>query len=78
MTKKIFLDYDQAALDRQYNQRAWVTNADELIRRYATRSDAVRARLGEPESIAYGAAPNETVDLYLNGVLQQRPHTKLS
>jgi len=64
MTKKIFLEYDQAALDRQYNQRAWVTNADELIRRYATRSDAVRARLGAPESIAYGPAPMETFDLF--------------
>lgn len=64
MTDKIFLDYDQAALDRQYNQRAWVTNADELIRRYVTMSDAVRARLGEPENIAYGSAPTETFDLY--------------
>ena len=24
MSDKVFLDYDQAALDRQYNQRAWV------------------------------------------------------
>jgi arylformamidase len=64
MTNKVFLDYDQAALDRQYNQRAWVTNADELIRRYVTMSDTVRARLGDPETIAYGAAPTETFDLY--------------
>jgi arylformamidase len=64
MTDKVFLDYDQAALDRQYNQRAWVANADELIRRYVIASDAARARLGEPEGIAYGAAPTETFDLY--------------
>jgi arylformamidase len=64
MTDKVFLDYDQTALDRQYNQRAWVANADELIRRYVVASDAVRARLGEPDSIAYGAAPTETFDLY--------------
>jgi arylformamidase len=64
MNEKVFLDYDQAALDRQYNQRAWVTNADELIRRYVIASDAVRARLGEPECIAYAAAPTETLDLY--------------
>jgi arylformamidase len=64
MNEKIFLDYDQAALDRQYNQRAWVTNADELIRRYAATSDAVRARLGAPESVAYGSEPMETFDLY--------------
>jgi len=64
MTDKVFLDYDQAALDRQYDQRAWVPNAAELILRYAAMSDAVRARLGEPETIAYGAAPTETLDLY--------------
>ena len=64
MTDKVFLDYDQAELDRQYNQRAWVANADELIHRYTMMSDAVRARLGEPESIAYGATPVETLDLY--------------
>jgi arylformamidase len=64
MTDKVFLDYDQAELDRQYNQRAWVANADEYIRRYATMSEAARARLGEPESVAYGAAAAETFDLY--------------
>jgi arylformamidase len=64
MNEKVFLDYDQAELDRQYNQRAWVTNADELIRRYVAASEAARARLGEPESVAYGAAPTETFDLY--------------
>jgi arylformamidase len=64
MTDKVFLDYDQDELDRQYNQRAWVTNADELIRHYVTMSDAVRARLGEPDSVAYGSAPTETFDLY--------------
>ena len=64
MNDKVFLDYDQADLDRQYNQRAWVTNADELIRRYTTMSEAVRARLGEPESIVYGSGSTETFDLY--------------
>jgi arylformamidase len=64
LNDKIFLDYDQAELDRQYNQRAWVTNADEYIRRYATMSEAVRARLGVPEVIAYGGAATETLDFY--------------
>jgi arylformamidase len=60
----LFLDYDRDALDRQYDQRAWVPNADALIGRYAVRSDAVRARLGEPDTIPYGTAPVETLDLY--------------
>jgi arylformamidase len=62
--ERVFRDYDQAALDRQYNQRAWVPNADALIRRYVAGSDAARVRLGEPESIAYGSSSIETLDLY--------------
>jgi arylformamidase len=64
MDERVFLDYDRAALDRQYDQRAWVPNADELIRRYVAQSDAARALLGEPESVAYGSTPAETLDLY--------------
>jgi hypothetical protein len=40
---KIFRDYDQKALDDQYEQRVWVPHADEIIRRYAAASDEVRA-----------------------------------
>ena len=28
---KVFLDYDQEALDRAYDQRAWAPNAKEII-----------------------------------------------
>jgi len=67
---KVFRDYDQAELDRQYNQRAWIANAEELIRRYAANSDAVRARLGEPQTVSYGSSPRETFDIYRT----DRPH----
>jgi arylformamidase len=60
----VFLGYDQAELDRQYDQRAWAANAAEVIRRYADDSDAVRTRLGAPESHAYGESASETLDLY--------------
>jgi len=60
----VFLHYDQAELDRQYDQRAWAPNAAEVIRRYAANSDRVRARLGEPQSCAYGPSASETLDLY--------------
>jgi hypothetical protein len=36
----VFLGYDQAELDRQYDQRAWAANAADVIRRYADDSDA--------------------------------------
>ena len=61
---KVFRDYEQAELDRQYDQRAWAPNAAEVIRRYSENSDAVRARLGEPQSYAYGNSDAETLDLY--------------
>jgi arylformamidase len=61
---KIFLDYDQAGLDRQYEQRTFVPHADEIIKRYGARSDEVRARIGEPETLSYGPTPVEALDLY--------------
>jgi arylformamidase len=61
---KVFLDYDQKALDEQYEQRTFVPHADEIIKRYATKSDEVRSRLGEPRTEKYGATPVETLDIY--------------
>ncbi len=61
---KVFLDYDQAALDAQYEQRTFVPHADEIIRRYGAASDAVRQRIGEPETVSYGPSEAEAIDLY--------------
>ena len=65
--KKIFLDYDQKALDEQYEQRTWVPHADEIIKRFGVASDAVRMRIGEPRTERYGPAPVETLDIYGDG-----------
>jgi arylformamidase len=65
--KKVFRDYDQKALDDQYEQRAWVPHADEIIRRYAAASDRVRKKLGEPRIERYGPTPPETLDIYGQG-----------
>lgn len=64
---KVFLDYDQKALDDQYEQRVWAKNAEEVIRRYAVKSDEVRARIGEPRIERYGTAAPETLDVYGSG-----------
>jgi arylformamidase len=61
---KIFRDYDQAQLDAQYEQRSFVPHADEIIKRYTAASDAVRARLGEPETLRYGESEIEALDIY--------------
>ena len=63
----VFRDYDQKALDDQYEQRVWVPNADEIIRRYSAASDAVRKRIGEPRVERYGPTPPETLDIYGSG-----------
>ena len=65
--KKVFRDYDQKALDDQYEQRVWVPHADEIIRRYAAASDRVRERLGEPKVERYGPSAPETLDIYGSG-----------
>lgn len=62
--KKVFRDYDQKALDDQYEQRVWVPHADEIIQRYSRKSDEVRARLGEPRTEKYGPSAPETLDIY--------------
>ena len=67
MAAKVFLDYDQKALDDQYEQRVWVPHADDIIRRYGIASDAVRARIGEPRTERYGPSPVETLDIYGEG-----------
>ena len=64
MKAKIFLDYDADELNLQYDQRAWAANAEAVINRCGVASDAVCARLGEPEVMTYGASPAETVDIY--------------
>jgi len=64
MKRAVFHDYDQAELDRQYDQRAWAKNAIELINRYAADSAAVRKHLGEPDTYDYGDTRAESLDLF--------------
>ena len=64
---KVFLDYDQKALDDQYEQRVWVPHAEEIIKRYALGSDAARKKLGEPRVERYGPTEPETLDIFGGG-----------
>jgi len=58
--EKIWLDYDQAALDRAYDQRAWAPDAAEWVARYGRDTAAARAA-HPPEVQDYGAG---LLDLY--------------
>ncbi len=64
MIARVFREYSQAELDRQYDQRAWAANAIAIINGYSSDSEIVRSRLGEPEVHAYGESRFETLDLF--------------
>jgi arylformamidase len=64
---KVFLGYDQKALDDQYEQRVWAPNADQVIRGYGEKSDLVRKQIGEPRVERYGPSAPETLDIYGRG-----------
>jgi hypothetical protein len=61
----VWLDMDQAELDAAYDQIKYAPNLPQLVKRYATNSEAVRARLGAPRRYAYGPSPIETLDVYM-------------
>jgi arylformamidase len=61
--KHVFLHYTQAELDRNYDQRGWVSNANEVIARYISASKDVRATLTR-RTEAYGEHPDEQVDIF--------------
>ena len=60
----VWLDLDQKALDDAYDQAAYAPNFRQIIARYASNSEAVRARLGAPKRLSCGATPIEGFDLY--------------
>jgi arylformamidase len=61
---RVWLDLDQAELVAAYDQAVWAPNREQIVRRYATQSEAARARLGAPRRFAYGPTPVEGLDLY--------------
>jgi arylformamidase len=61
---RVFLDYDQKALDDAYDQSVYAPNRDQLLARFASASEIARRRLGAPQRLAYGSKPNEKMDVY--------------
>jgi arylformamidase len=60
----LYRDLDQAALDAQYNLRRAVPAHPAYFARWAEESAAVRARMPCRLDIAYGGAPQATLDLF--------------
>ncbi len=65
----VYRDYDQAGLDAQYRARATVPEAvfETLIARYGADSARARQKLECRADVAYGAHPDEVVDVFPAG-----------
>jgi arylformamidase len=61
---KVWLDFDQAALDAAYDQTVYAPNFAQIIRRMATNSALMRQRTGAPQVFSYGASPIEKLFHY--------------
>jgi arylformamidase len=61
---KIWLDYDQDALDNQYNQRVLVPHANSYMERNLADSAAARAALECRLDIPYGPSEDERLDIF--------------
>jgi arylformamidase len=61
---RVFLDYDQQALDDAYDQAVYAPNRNQVNARLAAQSRAARERLGAPRREAYGPTPIERLDIY--------------
>ena len=60
----VWMDMDQIELDAAYDQRFYAPMGDQIQKRVASVSNAVRARLGEPQRLAYGLSEFEKLDVY--------------
>src|SRR3954462_15899838 len=61
---RVFLDYDQAALDAAYDQTEYATNREQLLARNTANSETARTHLGEPMRFAYGPTAIEGLDVF--------------
>src|SRR5262249_25341463 len=48
---RVWIDMDQRELDDAYDQNKYAANLAQIVRRYATNSEAVRQRLGAPRAL---------------------------
>jgi arylformamidase len=65
MGETVFLGYDQAALDREYNNSGKVANSAEYLARYRAESRLTRDALPARLDLRYGPNPGETLDVFL-------------
>lgn len=62
--EKVYLHYTQSELDRNFDQRSWVSNALDVIARYPGSAAATRKRLAHEANVAYGPTSHEVLDIF--------------
>ncbi len=62
---RVFMDYDQVELDAAYDQAFYAPLRLQIVKRWASTSEAVRAHIGQPKQASYGPAAEEKLDIYL-------------
>lgn len=62
-SSKVWLDLDQEALDRAYDQAQWAPNMAQVLQSYATSSRRVRERI-DPLRLSYGPSNVEGLDFF--------------
>ncbi len=67
MGRHVFLDYDQEALDRAFDQRVWAANADAVLESFNEDGKAVKAVGGHHADLRYGTGPDECLDWFPAG-----------
>src|SRR5215510_12042829 len=60
----VWMDYDQVELDAAYDQAQYAPLMGQNVKRQASLSEEVRARLGEPLRRQYGQTKVEELDIY--------------
>lgn len=61
----VYRDYDQEALDAQYNNRARVPEHEDIHAGYQARAEAVVEEFETRLDVSYGPSAEETLDVYL-------------
>ena len=60
----VFLHYTKAELDRNFDQRGWIANAEAIIARHIERSRRTRDNLTFVPNLRYGDHPDEVLDYF--------------
>ena len=66
-------DLTQEELDRAYDQAAYASNREQLLARFAYRSELARAARGEPLRYRYGPTEIESLDIFRANKAEKAP-----